>query len=517
MGVRDFMRGMRTRALMVVSAAALVTLISVAASFLQAPTYRGEAEVLLTQQDTGAALLGAPQTYLSDLGLEREVQTQVAAMTSRDLLEKVIQTLDLKTTTTDLLNRVNVSADGQTNIVTIDVLDGSAARAANTANALSEAYVVWSRDRQRASITAAADGVETRLLSAQEQIVAVQAMISSGDASGARQVELQAANRLYGTLSDQLEQLKINEQLATGSGSVLTSAVADPVPVSPDPVRNGALGLAMGLVVGLGAAFLATKMDQTIKSPDEAEAIYGAPVMGSIPFEKHRRQDAPRLTLAEQPGGAGAEAYRVLRNNLGFINFKHDIKTVLITSAVPREGKSTVAANLAVVLSSAGKKVVLVGCDFHQPVVAEFFGLDQTTGLSDLLAGTKDLREALHQPPGFENLWVLPSGSKPPNPSELLGSSKMEEVIASLRESVDWIILDSAPLLAVADTAAVVRWVDGVLIVTRAGVSTRDPARKTREQLENVGARLLGIALFGIHQAAASGGYFQGYSVPHTG
>jgi capsular exopolysaccharide synthesis family protein len=506
-GLRDFMNAVRARAWLVIVSAAIVTLTSVAVSFLQAPSYQGQATVLLNQQNLGTTLLGSRQPQVSDLGLQRDVQTQVDVMRSRGLLEQVIGTLGLKTTPTDLLEHVNVSADGQTNIVTIDVTDGSAARAADIANAIAEAYVGWSLDRERGSIKAAVDDVGTRLASAQERIAAIQATISSGDTSGARQVELQAANRLYGTLADQLEQLKMNEQLAVGSGSILASAAADPVTVSPNPVRNGALGLAMGLVLGLGMAFLAKSLDNTIKSSDQAEEIYGAPVLCSIPVEERKKRDAPSLTLLEHPGGSGAEAYRMLRNNLGFINFEHGIKTVLVTSAAPEEGKSTVAANLAIVLSRAGKRVVLVICDFHRAGATRFFDVDPTTGLSDVLGDTQDLRGALKQPTGFENLWVLPAGSVPPNPSELLGSSKMEQLLASLRESEDWVILDSAPLLAVADAAAVARWVDGVLIVTRVRVSTHDAARRSREQLANVGARIFGVALWGLEEAHRYGGY----------
>lgn len=517
MGLRDFPNAVRARALMVFVATAIVTLVSVGVSLSQAPTYQGEAKVLLTQQNTGTTILGAPQPQLTDLGLQREIQTQVEAMQSRGLLQRAIQVLDLRTTPTDLLKRVNVSAEGLTNIVTIDVTDGSAARAADTANALAESYITWSRDRQRASIKAAADDVEGRVASAQERIVAIQATISSGDKSGVRQVELEAANRLYGTLSDQLQELKMNEQLATGSGSVFTSAAADPVPVAPNPVRNGALGLAMGLVLGLGMAFLSRTLDNTLKSSDEAEDIYSAPVLCSIPLEKHGKKDRPRLTLVDDPSGPGAEAYRVLRNNLGFINFENQVKILLVTSATPGEGKSTAAANLAVALSQAGKTVVLLCCDFRRPTTTTFFDVNGPIGLSDVLAGAHGINAALQQPEGFERLRVVTAGQLPPNPSELLGSSKMEQLVANLRESVDWVILDSPPLLAVADAAAVARWVDGVLIVVQVGVSTRDAARKSREQLERVGARLLGVALWGFERTKVDDSYFQGYSVPPVG
>lgn len=485
----------------------MVAVVAVVVSRMQSPAYEGEATVLLTQQNAGTSLLGSHDQQLTDTGLQREVQTQVDVMRSRALLTEVINELNLDMAPADLAKHITITSSGQTNIITIDVLDASPDSAAAIANSLAQSYVVWSRDRQRRSIQAAVDDLDTRIATAQKQIVTIQAAISGGDKSGARQVQLQAANSLYRTLSDQLEQLKINEQLVTGSGSVLSSASPDPAAVSPKPVRNGALGLALGLILGLALVVVVETLDNTVKSNEDAEQAYGAPVLTAVPIEKAKNKETVGLTLVEHPAGPGAEAYRMLRNNLDFINFEHDIKTILITSAVPMEGKSTVAANLATVLASAGKRVILVIADFHRPTSNKLFGLENTFGLSDVLSGERQFREVLRQNQRFENLWVLPSGSMPPNPSELLGSVGMAALLANLRDSADWVIVDSAPLLAVADAAAMARQVDGVIMVTRANVSNRDSARKARAQLDNVGARILGVALWGIEDASSLSGY----------
>lgn len=515
MGLQDYIRATRARPWIVLLTTVIVAAVSVVVSYLQAPIYQGEASVLLTQQNAASTILGSPQPQISNQP-DRDVMTQVGVIRSPGILQQVIRTLNLRTTPAELLNHVNVSTDGQTDIVTIEVKDGSMVRPAAIANTLAQTYVRWSQDRERASIESAANDVESRLAAAQQQIVSAQASLLKGDPSGAKQVGLEAANSLYRTLADQLEQLKINAQLVTGSGSILSSATPNPVPVSPKPARDGVLGLAMGLVLGIGMAFVAKTLDNTIKSSDVAEEALGAPVLGNIPIEKRAQQDGHHLMIVERPGGPGAEAYRVLRNNLEFINFERDIKTVLITSAAPSEGKSTVAANLAAALSQAGKKVVLLCCDFRRPVTSMFFDIDGQIGLSDVLANKHKVEKVLQQPKGLESLWVVSAGQMPPNPSELLGSPKMQQLVTGMRERVDWVILDSAPLLAVADAAAVARWVDGVLIVVRAGVSTREEARKSREQLENVGARILGVVLSGVDEAAPRGGYFQGYDLPPT-
>jgi len=168
---------------------------------------------------------------------------------------------------------------------------------------------------------------------------------------------------------------------------------------------------------------------------------------------------------------------------------------------------------LAAGLAQAGNKVVLVNSDFRRPTTDQFFNINNIIGLSDVLTGANSLKSAL-QRPGDEQLLVLSSGKMPPNPSELLGSQKMADLIESLKEWADWIIVDSPPLLAVADAAAIARWADGVLMVTRGGISTREAARKGREMLEKVGARIIGVAVWGLEEAGSGRGYgyyYDGY------
>ena len=244
--------------------------------------------------------------------------------------------------------------------------------------------------------------------------------------------------------------------------------------------------------------------------------------MGTIPLEKYEKGTTRRLTITEAPGSPAAESYRVLRNSLDFLNFEQNMKTLLVTSAAPAEGKSTVAGNLAASLAQAGKKTVLVSCDFRRPTTEHFFGVNNMIGLSDVLTGTHSMKAAL-QRPGDEQLLIMTSGKMPPNPSELLASTKMQELIESLGEWADWVIIDTPPLLAVADPAAVARWTDGVLMVTQAGKSTRDAAKKSVEMLSKVGAAIVGVVVWGIVEGKggpgygyyAGGHYYAGYYAAH--
>jgi capsular exopolysaccharide synthesis family protein len=497
---------------LIVPSVIVFTLGAVVFSLLQKPSYRGVALVVVTGQDTGFTMLGTPQPQQSYQPGRDIVQTQVEVIQSPRIAEQVIADLDLSQSVAGLLNRVTASADTGTNNITIQAIDASAAGAARIANAFAEVYVAWSRDNQSRSIKTAADDVQRRLTLAQQQIVAIE---ETATASVADQSRLQAARTLYATLADKLEQLRVGGQLATGAGSVLASAVADPAPVSPRPLRDGGLGLAAGLALGLGMVFLAEQLDTKIRSSEEAEEIYGAPVLGNIPIDTFNKRETSRLTLLQHPDSPAADAYRGLRINLDFVNFESHIKTVIVTSAAPSEGKSTVAANLAIALSQAGQRVVLLNCDFHRPAGGTFLEcVNGHIGLSDLLLTGKPEVDAFQQPQGLERLVVVAAGSAPPNPSDLLGSSRMQELIAALRESMDWVIMDAPPLLAVADTVALARWADGVLIVTHIGASTRAAARAARDQLEKIGARILGISVWGLRNSATARAY-SGYYTSH--
>lgn len=503
--LRDYLSVIRARKWIIIQAVIAVTLTALVVSLLQPPTYQGVAKVLISDKDVGAAIFGSAVGDLAG-GPERGLQTQVQLMQLRPLAETAVRKGNLRMMPEDLLEKVTISAVGQTNVITLTATDRDARQAAAIANAMADAYVEWSREIKRESIKAAADEVQGRLDEARAEILALGGKISSSGKSDELAAELQIATGLYNTLALKLEELRVNEQLEAGSGRVVSPAVVETEPIAPKPVRNTGLGIAVGLVLGLGMALLFEYLDNTIKSTDEAEQVYGAPVLGHIPAEVFEKDEKRRLTIAQHPGSPAAEAYRVLRNSLDFINFQHDIKTLLITSAAPAEGKSTVAANLATCLAQAGAKVVLVNCDFRRPTTDQFFAVNNVIGLSDVLLGRNSLKSALQHPLELE-LLVLGAGKMPPNPSELLGSSRMSEIVASLGEWADWVIVDSPPLLAVADAAAAARWADGVLLVTRGGVSTRDAAKKGREMLEKVGARIVGAAVWGLEQDAAGRGY----------
>jgi len=508
--LRDYLYVIRARKWVIIRAVVVVALAALIWSLLQAPVYEGQSKVLISEKGSGAEIFGSIGLDISSQP-ERGLQTQVQLMQVRPLLENTIRRLGLGIAPEDLAERVTISAVGLTNIVTVTARDGDPARAAEIANTLADEFVIWSRDYKRESINAAIDEVSVRLDVAKNEILELGRRINDEGKSDELAAELAIATGSYTTLAGKLEELRINAQLEVGSGRVVSPAVEADEPVEPTPARNTALGLMVGLVFGLGMAFLYEYLDNTIKTSDELERVLETPVLGLIPAEKFEKDERRRTSIVTHPGSAAAEAYRVLRNNLDFINFQHDITTVLVTSAAPAEGKSTVAANLAAGLAQAGKRVVLVASDFRKPTTQQFFGVRNLIGLSDVLTGAHTLKAALQRPREDMDLLVLTSGKMPPNPSELLGSEKMHALLEELKGWADWVIIDTPPLLAVADGAAVARFADGVLLVTKGGSSTREAVKRASEMLENVGGRVLGSVVWGLDATGARSGYGYGY------
>jgi capsular exopolysaccharide synthesis family protein len=290
------------------------------------------------------------------------------------------------------------------------------------------------------------------------------------------------------------------QTLETPSGgsvpSVRVEVVAGPklagAPVAPTPVRNLALALVLGLLVGVGIAALREAMDTTVKDAASLAEQVEAPVLSTVPFDARARK-AP-LILPDTTRSTRAEAVRQLRTNLQFADVDRPVKTIVVTSAGPNEGKSTTACNLAIVFAEAGKRVAIIDADLRRPRLADYFGLEGAVGLTNVLAGQVSLDVALQQW-GDDQVWVLPSGSIPPNPSELLGSRHMAALLHGLEERFDAIIIDTPPLLPVTDAAVLASTVDGTVLVSRCGRTTISQARQAAGSLRAVGARVLGCVL----------------------
>jgi capsular exopolysaccharide synthesis family protein len=304
------------------------------------------------------------------------------------------------------------------------------------------------------------------------------------------------------------QQALLNQQLVDLSPLKIdppkvTSPATRAAQTSPKKNLNLAAGLALGLLVGLGLAVLRDRLNQNLRGRGDVEAIIGGPVLAVIPHvRKWRRHSATKLMMIEQPSGPVAEAYRTLRTSILFAAAQNEAKVFMITSPLAREGKTTTACNLAVALSEADKRVILVSADLRKPRVHSFFNLSNEKGLSSVLTGEVKAWSLLKDQ-GMPNLRVIVSGPVPARPGELLQSERMVSLVQELRLIADFVIIDSPPVLMVADPAAMVPMADAVLLVTDAQSTTRGALTQTREALEKVNAPILGAVLNGFDPSKA--------------
>jgi tyrosine-protein kinase len=280
------------------------------------------------------------------------------------------------------------------------------------------------------------------------------------------------------------------------SGSALKVSLVEPALRPSDPIRprtrvNVGLGLVLGLMVGVGLAYLRAFLDRTVKTPEELELATGVPVVGSIPPFKAGKQPVP---VAEQPRTPAAEAFRKLRTNFAFLGVDRQSLCCVVSSPSASDGKSTVAANLAIALAQADQRVALVDADLRKPTLHKVFRLPQRVGTTTVLLDQAAVEDAIqHLGPLLPS--VLTSGQLPPNPSELLGSRRMEELMAQLRVTYDVVLIDCAPMLPVTDPMVVSRFADGILLIARAGTTSRDQAHAATAACLKAGAKVFGTVL----------------------
>ena len=296
---------------------------------------------------------------------------------------------------------------------------------------------------------------------------------------------------------------------ATIKATVIDEATEPVNPVSPKPLRNLGSAALLGLLLGAGLALIRDALDNSVKSDKELENLTHAPVIGSIPFDSVA-DDHPLITDIDRYSPR-SEAFRVLRTNLQFIDPDKNRKVFVVTSALPEEGKSTTACNLAIALAQGGEHVILVEADLRRPRIPEYLKVERSVGLTTVLVGRIDLDEAIQTPiPGLD---VLTSGSNPPNPAELLKTQAMSNLIDVLRRRYDVVIIDAPPLLPVTDAALVAAMSDGALLVIRYGKTTRDQVRAAEARLEAVNSHPAGVMLnmTPARRRGLYGGYGYGY------
>jgi receptor protein-tyrosine kinase len=289
--------------------------------------------------------------------------------------------------------------------------------------------------------------------------------------------------------------MQVSGATDTGSVALVTPAQTPVSPSSPKPAQDALLGLAAGLALGLGAAFLRDSLDDKLASKEAAEHAGGAPVLAMTPMVPSWRRQQPLVVVVAEPRSPAAESYRSLRTSLQFVRQEGQLRSIVVTSPGADEGKTATLANLGVVFAQAGERVVLVSCDLRRPRIGAFFELDETDGLTSVLIGERTLEQVLLPVPGHDWLSLLPAGPVPPNPAELLDGAGTRDILADLRKRFDLVLIDSPPVLPVTDAAILSRHADATLMLAAAGQTRPGDLHRAVEKLDQVGTKILGLVL----------------------
>ena len=326
---------------------------------------------------------------------------------------------------------------------------------------------------------------------------------------------MESNRQLYQELLTRTKQTGLETELKTTNIRIMEKAEAPRGPVIPNRRRNYQMAVFVGLLLGVGLALGFEYLDNTFKTPDDIKEHLGVPFLGMVPEVDVRsataggRPQTPPQVI-KNPNSAVADAYRVLRTNLIFTSAQTTGRVVVVTSANPGEGKTTTVANLAAALAHNGAKVLAIDADLRRPTLYQHFGVQKTPGLTDLIVGKSTASQAI-QMTRIDGLQVLPCGYQPPNPAELLGSPMMRQVLEALRSHYDWVLIDTPPVLAMADTAVLAALVEGVVLVLAAEKATRPSVARAVDQVHGVGGKVIGVVLNKVNLERNSYYYSQHY------
>jgi capsular exopolysaccharide synthesis family protein len=510
--LRDYLGVVRRRRAIIALATIMVMATALVASFLQTPVYQGTAQILLQPRSTESPF---DEQTGERRDPERAVQTEIEVMKSEPVRAQVKQLLGAAP-------KVSAGPVGETDVIEIRAQSTNPQQAAAISNAYANAYIGFRRKQAVDDVLAASTEIQRKVTDLQAQIDAIRVPAPTADNPNPTQpLERQALIEQQLLFKQRLSQLQVDAALKTGGAQLVTSAQAPTSPIKPTPIRSGVVALAVGLMFGVGLAFLFEYLDDTIKGKEDLErATQGLPAVGLIPtVPGWKERKRPVLVSVSDSKSPAAEAYRSLRTSVQFMGLDKPLRAIQVTSPGAGEGKTTTTANLAVALAQASQKVVIVSCDLRRPRLHEFFGVTNDVGFTSVLLGDVPVSSALQSVVGIDDLKVVASGPIPPNPSELLAGRRAVEALAALQAEADIVLIDSPPTLPVTDAAVLANRVDGTLLVATAGLTTRRELHRAHEVLRQVDARLLGTVLNGATGDGAYGytyGYQYAYAQPES-
>jgi capsular exopolysaccharide synthesis family protein len=478
--IREYLGVVQRRRWVVIQAVVLVPLAMLFFSLRQTPLYQASASVLVHLQSPVQTITGTADPS-AGANPDRVLQTQAQLATNPLVARRVLRAAGLHDVSAlDFLQRSSVQAQLNSDLLIFSVTDANAARAIRLATLYGQQFAIYRRELDTAALKRADQELKKR--------------IKTLEAAG------QTASTQLQALLDQEQKLGTAITLQTSNVSLVKTPLGA-TKVRPKPLQSGVLGLALGIVLGVALAFLWEALDTRVRTTEEIERALGIPLLARIPAPPRWLQRRRRLIMLTEPHSIHAEPYRVLRTNLDFFNLEHAARTIMVTSAVAEEGKSTTVANLAVALSRAGQRVVLVDLDLRRPSISKFFGFGDRVGLTDVALGRAQLapvsveHEVDDESGAQGNLEVLTTGTLPRDTGEFVGGVELTRVIEQLRERADIVLIDSPPLFAAADAIALAAKVDGIIVLTRLGVVRRRMLEELRRVLGSIPAAKLGFVV----------------------
>jgi capsular exopolysaccharide synthesis family protein len=501
---------------------AAITALAILMSMAQTPSYTSTAEVVIRPVVPPAALNSYGYSTTGPLGTDLTPDSEAQIARSAVVANEVAKDLGVGTA-------ARMPGSIGVKVVTDQLLafTGSStnpAMAARIAQTFAEDYLQYRRDTAQQALDSLSqqyksqiDGLNKQIGDYNRDIIDASQQAATQSNVSARQAAIARYNQLTSDRSTAQLKLASAQQryqdvqssmttAATGGGEVVQPAAVPAAPSSPKPLRNGVLGFMFGLVLGVGVAFLRQHFDDRIRDLSDASRAAGTLVLGVIPRSKEWKDETQtKLESVDEPNSASAEAYRSLRQALSVMGIGKELKTVLITSGAPGEAKTTTAANLGVAFARAGLRTVLVSADIRRPRLHMFFGVDNSAGLTEILAGRLALETVA--PTRVPNLWVLPSGAIASNPSELLDGTRLAETLDKLKGVADVVIIDGPPLAAGADAVVLSRHADTTLLLMRQDRARAGGAKAAVEELQKAGAARLAAVLTLAHGKLGGYGY----------
>ena len=499
--IRDYLSVVRQQRWLVLVTVLLLGGGAYAYSETADPTYEAETSLACNAPTQGVELIGLPP--VRDQTPEERSAVCAERANRRALVEAVKERLNLTDSVEDLESRIEARAEVRTNLVVITVEDGDPRRAARIANGYATEFANEERDRQRRRYD--------QLITTTQRIYKKSLRGDDPFTRFQRQQFQEQLVRLR-TTRDFTRPVEVTDQAAVPSS-----------PTSPKVIRNTVFGVVAGLLLGIMLAFLRSALDRRLRGAREIEAEAQLPLLATI-----RKSALGRVNFGDTSGEGDAEVelegFRILKTNLEYLNVDHPPKRVVVTSPLPEEGKSTVAASLAVAAGLAGRRVLLIECDLRRPVLAGWLGIDPKPGLGDYLAGRAEPQEVVRAvaltPSGAQNggpgedaepriIAAMVAGEPPPRPAELLQSKRFSDLAATASQAYDMVIFDAPPLLPVTDALDLIEHADAIVLCARANQTTRHQLRAAVDALERLPERPTGIVVTGItHGSEGDYGYY---------